>query len=54
MVEFTTAGVFVAQRSVDASGSGGAFGIALTSSSMTARFAAVDDINNTLDVWTIH
>jgi len=52
LVEFTTAGKFVDQRSVDKSGEGGAFGIALESQlGGVNRFAAVDDITNTVDVW---
>jgi hypothetical protein len=54
MVEFTTHGHFVAQRTVNSSGSGGAFGIAVSVSEDTIRFAAVDDVVNVLDVWTIH
>lgn len=53
IVEFTPGGQFVAQRSVDASGSGGAFGIAITGEGGHVRFAAVDDVNNTLEVWNI-
>jgi hypothetical protein len=54
IVEFTPAGQFVAQVPVDSSGmAGGAFGIALAASGNQIRFAAVDDINNTLEVWTI-
>jgi hypothetical protein len=54
IVEFTPSGSFVAQVPVDSSGQqGGAFGIALASSSSQITFAAVDDIFNTLEVWTI-
>ncbi|MFI5378754.1 MAG: hypothetical protein ACHRHE_05630 [Tepidisphaerales bacterium] len=53
MVEFTTRGQFVAQQSVDASGAGGAFGIALARSGDKIVFAAVDDVNNTLEVWNL-
>jgi hypothetical protein len=54
MVEFTTTGHFVAQTPVDAAGQGGAFGIALTFSGGQIHFAAVDDVLNTLDIWTLH
>jgi DNA-binding beta-propeller fold protein YncE len=54
LVEFTPTGQFVAQMPVDSSGmQGGAFGIALQSSGDQITFAAVDDISNTLEVWTI-
>jgi hypothetical protein len=52
LVEFTPAGGFVAQRSVDRV-QGAAFGIALESTEDQLRFAAVDDNLNVLDVWTI-
>lgn len=54
LVEFTPQGKFVAQRSVNSSGIGGAFGIALSFRDGDLRFAAVDDILNMLDIWTIH
>jgi hypothetical protein len=55
LVEFTPEGRFVAQMPVDSSGQqGGAFGIALQSSGNQINFAAVDDIFNTLEVWTIN
>jgi len=55
LVEFSPAtGQFVAQRSVDSTGEGGAFGIAIQSSDDVAQFAAVDDITNALDVWTVN
>jgi hypothetical protein len=54
LVEFTTKGAFVAQVPVDASGEGGAFGIAISApSGKTLSFAAVDDLTNSLDIWTI-
>lgn len=52
IVEFTPAGKFVAQFSVDPS-AGAAFGIALTTSAAGIRFAAVDDATNVLNVWNI-
>jgi hypothetical protein len=53
LVEFTPAGKFVAQLSVD-SAPGSAFGLALESSEGQVRFAAVDDNLNVLDIWTIN
>jgi hypothetical protein len=54
IVEFTKSGKFVAQRTVDPSGqAGGAFGVAVAGSDDEVRFAAVDDINNTLEVWIV-
>jgi hypothetical protein len=53
MVEFTQWGQFVAQFSVDLGGQGGAFGIALQSDGERLRLAAVDDVVNTLEIWTI-
>jgi hypothetical protein len=53
LVEFTRSGQFVAQTPVDSSGEGGAFGIALDYIPDGIRLAAVDDISNTLKVWTI-
>lgn len=52
IVEFTIEGKFVKELSVDPSG-GGAFGLAVAASGDVARFAAVDDVTNTLLVWTI-
>lgn len=52
IVEFTTAGKFVAQFSEDAS-AGGAFGIDVDNLGGAARFAAVDDVTNTLNMWTV-
>src|SRR5262249_22086741 len=53
MVEFTPQGKFVDQVSVDTGGQGGAFGIALEKAGNQVRLAAVDDVANTLEVWTI-
>jgi hypothetical protein len=53
MVEFTPAGKFVAQRPVNSSGVGGAFGIVLESADDSNSLAAVDDIANAVDVWRI-
>jgi hypothetical protein len=51
LVEFTKTGHFVGQVSVDSSAQGGAFGIAVETIGNDVRFAAVDDVNNTLKVW---
>jgi len=53
IVEFTRTGRFIAQFSVNSTGVGGAFGIALSGSDDEFRFAAVDDILNALDVWIV-
>jgi hypothetical protein len=53
LVEFTPEGHFVAQRSVDTSAEGGAFGLAIESSDDAVTLAAVDDVTNTLKVFTI-
>jgi hypothetical protein len=53
MVEFTQSGHFVAQLSVDTTGQGGAFGIALAGHDDSFRLAAVDDVANTLKVWKL-
>jgi hypothetical protein len=53
MIEFTPSGSFVAQMPVDTGGQGGAFGIAAMGAADSLRFAAVDDITNTLKVWTV-
>ncbi|HEY7336159.1 MAG TPA: hypothetical protein VH639_14815 [Bryobacteraceae bacterium] len=52
IVEFTTAGAFVTEFSVDPN-NGGAFGLALQSIGGGTRFAAVDDDMNTLLISTI-
>ncbi len=53
LVEFTVDGKFVAQFQVDPGAAGGAFGLAFGRSDGEVRFAAVDDLQNTLDVWTL-
>jgi hypothetical protein len=52
IVEYTAAGRFVGQLSINAS-LGSAFGIALRSSDDGVHFAAVDDTLNVLDVWVV-
>lgn len=53
MIEFTRNGRFVAQFSVDTTGQGGAFGIALAGHDDAFRLAAVDDVTNNLEVWKL-
>jgi DNA-binding beta-propeller fold protein YncE len=53
LIEFTRSGSFVAALSVDTAGQGGAFGIAARGSDDAFHIAAVDDVNNTLKVWTV-
>jgi hypothetical protein len=53
IVEFTEAGQFLAQFSIDAS-QGGAFGLAINRTGAHAgKLAAVDDVTNTLKIWNI-
>ncbi len=54
LVEFTPAGHFVAQYSVDLGGQGGAFGIAIHFEDGKYELAAVDDVANTLEIWTVN
>ena len=53
MIEFTPSGHFVAALSVDPGGQGGAFGLALTGTDDSLKIAAVDDVNNTLKLWSV-
>jgi hypothetical protein len=53
LVEFTREGKFVAQYQVDSGSPGGAFGLAFGGSDDEVRFAAVDDVQNTLKIWTL-
>jgi DNA-binding beta-propeller fold protein YncE len=53
LVEFTVGGQFVAQFQVDSGAAGGAFGLAFGRTGGEIRFAAVDDVQNTLDIWTL-
>jgi hypothetical protein len=52
IVEFSAAGQFVAQFSID-SAAGSAFGLALEEHGDHFRFAAVDDGLNVLDIWDV-
>jgi uncharacterized protein (TIGR03118 family) len=51
LVEFTPGGKFVGQFSIDPA-AGGAFGLAATDVGGILRLAAVEDVTNSLDVWT--
>jgi uncharacterized protein (TIGR03118 family) len=51
LVEFTQTGLFVGQFSIDPQ-QGGAFGIATSNFGGILRVAAVEDITNSVDVWT--
>jgi hypothetical protein len=53
IVEFTAQGKFVAEFSVDGDTPGAAFGLALDRRDDKARFAAVDDDANALDIWNV-
>jgi hypothetical protein len=53
LVEFTRHGQFVANFQVDSGAGGGAFGIGITGSEGRLRFAAVDDDQNTLNIWAV-
>jgi hypothetical protein len=52
LVEFTPAGQFIGQFSVDPS-QGAAFGLAVKTSGDRVTFAAVDDATNILDIWDL-
>jgi hypothetical protein len=52
LVEYTSAGAFVGQMSIDPN-NGGAFGVATNTIGWgTIQLAAVDDNANTLKIWT--
>jgi hypothetical protein len=53
IVEFTPAGTFVAEMTVEPTNAGAAFGLAVEPVGNAFRFAAVDDFQNTLDLWTV-
>lgn len=53
IVEFTKWGDFVKEIPVDPS-QGGAFGLAVRTTEDTAIFAAVDDVTNSLTIWTLN
>jgi hypothetical protein len=52
LTQFTQTGKFVSQFQVD-SQIGGAFGIAIERVNGEVRFAAVDDVTNTVSIWTL-
>ena len=49
----TTSGHFVGELSIDPA-QGGAFGLAVTNFNGILRLAAVEDITNSVDVWTFN
>jgi uncharacterized protein (TIGR03118 family) len=51
LVEFTTGGQFVGEFSIDPT-QGGAFGLAVSKEGNLLRLAAVEDVTNSVDVWT--
>lgn len=51
IVEFTRSGHFVKQLSMDPA-QGGSFGLSVMMNGLSSQFAAVDDNNSTLTVWT--
>ena len=53
IVEFTKWGNFVKEISVDP-GQGGSFGLAVRTTEDKAIFAAVDDVTNSLTIWTLN
>jgi len=52
IVEFTLSGHFVKQLSIDPA-QGGSFGLNVLSTGLISRFAAVDDNQSTLSIWTL-
>jgi hypothetical protein len=53
LVEFTPGGAFVAQKQVDGSQDGAAFGLAIGTAGRKITVAAVDDVTNQLIEWTV-
>ena len=53
LVEFTPEGRFVAERPVNFTAQGGAFGLAVRKAGNQIVLAAVDDVLNNLDVWFV-
>ena len=54
LVEFTPRGKFIALFQVDLGPGGGTFGLAFGGEGDDMRLAAVDDDQNTLDIWSVH
>jgi hypothetical protein len=52
IVEFTISGHFVKQLSMDPA-QGGSFGLNVMTTGLISRFAAVDDNQSTLSIWTL-
>jgi hypothetical protein len=52
LVEITPTGKFVGQFSISKHNPGGAFGVA-SSTGSSPQFAAVNDINNTVEIWNV-
>ncbi|HEX5442367.1 MAG TPA: TIGR03118 family protein [Pirellulales bacterium] len=53
LVEITTRGKFVDSFQLDGGPAGAAFGLAVTSDKGVLRFAAVDDVTNAVDIWSL-
>jgi uncharacterized protein (TIGR03118 family) len=53
LIEFTPSGRFVGEFSIDPA-QGGAFGLAVTNFNGILRLAAVEDVTNSVDVWTFN
>jgi hypothetical protein len=51
LVEFTPSGQFIGEFSIDPM-QGGAFGLAVTNFGGILRLASVEDVTNSVDVWT--
>jgi hypothetical protein len=52
IVEFTTGGKFIKELSVDPN-LGGSFGLSVASNTTSAQFAAVDDNQSDISIWTL-
>lgn len=52
IVEFTTGGQFVKELSVDPN-QGGSFGLSVQTGKTTSQFAAVDDNQSNISIWTL-
>lgn len=54
IVEFTPRGKFVGQFSIDPTAAGAPFGIAVGTFGRKVGFAAVNDVNNTVEAWLVN